>query len=56
MELTISLPLGLLFAGAVEKEKRLLYVFVAGLMGVALVMTRNAAESSVSLLKYFSLS
>ena len=39
MELTIALPLGLLFAGAVEKEKILLYVFVAGLMGVALVMT-----------------
>jgi len=39
MELTIALPLGLLFAGAVEKEKRLLYLFIAGLMGVALVMT-----------------
>ena len=39
MELTISLPLGLLFANAVEKEKRLLYLFAAGLMGVALVMT-----------------
>ena len=39
MELTIALPLGLLFAGAVEKEKILLYVFAAGLMGVALVMT-----------------
>jgi O-antigen ligase len=39
MELTIALPLGLLFAGAVEKEKRLLYIFMAGLMGIALVMT-----------------
>jgi O-antigen ligase len=39
MELTISLPLGLLFANAVEKEKRLLYLFAAGLMGVALIMT-----------------
>lgn len=39
MELTIALPLGLLFAGAVDKEKRLLYLFIAGLMGVALVMT-----------------
>jgi len=39
MELTIALPLGLLFAGAVDKEKRLLYLFVAILMGVALVMT-----------------
>ena len=41
MELTIALPLGLLFAGAVDKEKRLLYIFVAGLMGVALVMTTS---------------
>jgi O-antigen ligase len=41
MELTIALPLGLLFAGAVDKEKILLYLFVAGLMGVALVMTSS---------------
>ena len=41
MELTIALPLGLLFAGAVDKEKRIIYVFIAGLMGVALVMTAS---------------
>jgi O-antigen ligase len=41
MELTIALPLGLLFAGAVAKEKRLIYLFIAGLMGVALVMTTS---------------
>lgn len=41
MELTISLPLGLLLAGSVDKEKRLLYLFIAGLMGVALVMTSS---------------
>lgn len=41
MELTISLPLGLLFAGAVDKEKRIIYLFIAGLMGVALVMTAS---------------
>src|SRR5687768_2051316 len=41
MELTIALPLGLLFAGAVDKEKRLLYLFIAGLMVVALVMTTS---------------
>ena len=41
MELTIALPLGLLFAGSVDKEKRLLYIFIAGLMGVALVMTAS---------------
>ena len=41
MELTIALPLGLLLAGAIDKEKRILYLFVAGLMGVALVMTAS---------------
>jgi O-antigen ligase len=41
MELTIALPLGLLLAGAIDKEKQLLYLFVAGLMGVALVMTTS---------------
>ncbi len=41
MELTIALPLGLLFAGAVDKEKRLLILFMAGIMGVALVMTAS---------------
>jgi O-antigen ligase len=41
MELTIALPLGLLFGGAVEKEKRLLYIFIVGLMGIALVMTTS---------------
>ena len=41
MELTISLPLGLLLAGAIEKQKWLLYLFIAGLMGVALVMTAS---------------
>ena len=41
MELTIALPLGLLFAGAVDREKKLLFIFMAGLMGVALVMTAS---------------
>ena len=41
MELTLALPLGLLFSGAVEKEKRLIYFFAAGLMAVALVMTNS---------------
>lgn len=41
MELTIALPLGLLFAGAVDREKKLLFIFIAGLMGVALVMTAS---------------
>jgi O-antigen ligase len=41
MELTIGLPLGLLFAGSLEAEKRFLYLFAAGLMGVALVFTNS---------------
>jgi O-antigen ligase len=41
MELTIAIPLGLVFAGAIAKEKMLIYLFVAGLMGVALVMTAS---------------
>ncbi len=41
MELTIALPLGLLFAGAVDKEKRIIFIFIAGIMGVALVMTAS---------------
>ncbi|MBC8031419.1 MAG: O-antigen ligase family protein [Pyrinomonadaceae bacterium] len=41
MELTLALPLGLLFSGAVAKEKRFIYLFVAGLMAVALVMTNS---------------
>lgn len=39
MELALALPLGLLFSGAVEPDKRVLYIFAAALMGVALIMT-----------------
>ncbi len=55
MELTIALPLGLLFAGAVDKEKRLLFIFIAGLMGVALVMTasRGGIISLVAEIMFF---
>jgi len=57
MELTIALPLGLLFAGAVDKEKRILYGFVAGLMGVALVMTasRGGIISLVAQVIFFAI-
>jgi O-antigen ligase len=41
MELTIALPLGLLFTGAIEKQKRALYGFAAALMGVSLIMTNS---------------
>src|SRR4030095_6078798 len=39
MELALALPLGLVFTGAIEKEKKFIYLFAAGLMAVALVMT-----------------
>ena len=41
MELVIALPLGLLFTGAIEKPKRVVYGFVVMLMGVALLMTNS---------------
>lgn len=39
MEMTISLPLGLLAAGAIARDKRLLYVTAIALMGVALLLS-----------------
>jgi O-antigen ligase len=41
MVMAAGLPLGLLFAGAVERDRRLLYAFSAVLMGIALVMTNS---------------
>src|SRR5258705_4390428 len=41
MELALALPLGLVFTGAIEKEQRFIYLFVAGLMAVALIMTNS---------------
>lgn len=39
MEMTLSVPLGLMFVGAVKKDKRLLYLTAIALMGVALLMS-----------------
>lgn len=39
MEMTIAIPLGMLFAGAVSRDKRLLYITGIALMGVALIMS-----------------
>ena len=39
MEMTICLPLGLMFVGAVEKDRRLLYVTAIALMGIALILS-----------------
>jgi O-antigen ligase len=41
MELTLAMPLGLLFAGAVERDRVLLYAFASAMMAVALVMTNS---------------
>lgn len=39
MELALALPLGLLLSGAIESDKRPLYIFAAVLMGIALITT-----------------
>lgn len=39
MELAMSLPLGLIFSGAIERDKRPLYIFAAAIMGIALIAT-----------------
>lgn len=49
MELTLAIPLGLIFSGSVEKDKRFMYLFAAGLMAVALIMT-NSRGGVISLL------
>jgi len=41
MELTMALPLGMLFSGSLEKDKRFAYIFAVVLMGVALMMTNS---------------
>lgn len=55
MEMTIAFPLGMLFAGAVPRDRQILYVFVALLMGVALVMTgsRGGIVSLVAEIIFF---
>jgi O-antigen ligase len=39
MEMTIAIPLGLLFVGAVSRDKRLLYITSVALMGTALLLS-----------------
>jgi len=39
IEMTIAVPLGLLFVGAVQRDKRLIYLTAIGLMGVALILS-----------------
>jgi O-antigen ligase len=40
-EMTMAIPLGLLFVGAIGKDKRLLYGTAVGLMGVALLLSQS---------------
>lgn len=39
MEMTIAVPLGLIFAGAVQRDRRLLVITAIGLMGIALLLS-----------------
>jgi O-antigen ligase len=39
MEMTIALPLGLIFCGAIPKDKRLLYFTAIGIMGISLILS-----------------
>jgi len=39
MEMAIAVPIGLLFAGAIPRDKRLIYLTAIGLMGVALILS-----------------
>src|SRR5687767_8081236 len=41
MELALAMPLGLLFAGAVARERMVLYGFASAIMAIALVMTNS---------------
>src|SRR5205823_11662250 len=41
MELLLGLPLGLLVAGAIERERRVLYLFAVAMMALALVLTNS---------------
>lgn len=45
MEMAMSLPLGLLFVGAVSKDKRLLYITAVALMGVSLLLSQSRGGS-----------
>ncbi len=39
MEMAIALPLGLIFSGTVQRDKRLIYLTAIGLMGIALILS-----------------
>ncbi len=39
IEMAVAIPLGMMFVGAVQKDRRLLFVTAIGLMGVALILS-----------------
>ena len=41
MEMSLGVPLGLMFAGAVRRDKKLLYIVGIALMGAALLLSRS---------------
>ena len=41
MEMSVCLPLGMLYAGAIRPEKRLIYITAISLMGIALVLSAS---------------
>lgn len=41
MELVLAMPLGLMFAGAVARERILLYAFASAMMAISLVLTNS---------------
>lgn len=49
MELTLALPLGLVFSGAIDREKGLVLAFLGLLMGIGLIFT-NSRGGIISLL------
>jgi O-antigen ligase len=57
MEMAMALPLGLLFSGTIESDKRPLYIFAVFIMGVALIMTgsRGGILSLVAEAVFFAL-
>ncbi len=57
MELVLAMPLGLLFAGAIERDRVPLYAFASAIMAIALVMTnsRGGMLSMVSEILFLAL-
>jgi len=41
IEMAIALPLGLIFAGSIKKDKRLLYITAIALMGTSLLLSKS---------------